>query len=363
MSDVSPSQIPSPAATDDTAALSHETEPLDPVIRDHRYYFHDGNIILLVEATLFKVHRSILAQDSSIFESTFTLPPPDLSQTASPSPEGTSDENPFILHGETPERFRLLLSALYGLPREIFHLFGPYGDFRQLVDIASIAHKYSFEDIEAWSASLLTKRLQRSQYPADFDFLPFLDYAIISSKDTLQNETLRILRALILEDKIDFIHIISHAEKRTHKSWRALLGLAFYHYIIKGAARWDLDRYRDRLPRSMGILLNTSFATLVDMRQSTIPWDHVCGDAAECESRWSRTLRDDTSPWYGDVQSYDEGYDDIQRNLPADFAGWVRRTISPGEWDDCQSIAASRHRKLANDLEAGSWEFFEKLQW
>ena len=49
-----------------------------------------------------------------MFNSTFTLPPPDVAEAAITYPEGSCDENPFILAGEAAHRFRSLLIVLYG---------------------------------------------------------------------------------------------------------------------------------------------------------------------------------------------------------------------------------------------------------
>jgi len=291
-----------------------------------------------------------LAQDSSIFESTFSLP--DHSETTSSGPEGTCDENPFILHGETAQRFRLLLLALYGLPSEIIKLFSPDGDFLQLVDIASISHKYSFKDIEAVTVALLTAKLQKSQHPIGFDFLPLLDYAVISDKISLRDETLKIVRELVVKDDIDFIRVICFAEGRNDKCWKSLLGLALYYYVVKGPVRWNLNRYRDHLPKSTGILLHISYATLADMRESGVPWEHTCGNAVQCALDWLKFLGVVTRSY-----SFSSG--------PADFVSWVRTVVQnhSSSYTPCQKVAMSRYQAEASALESGSWEFFEKLQW
>ena len=87
--------------------------------RDPTYYIHDGNSVLLVENTLFKVHRSVLTKDRSAFETMFQLSGEtdsarsDSSMTA--AQEGESDDNPIRLQGDTADEFRALLWALYAL--------------------------------------------------------------------------------------------------------------------------------------------------------------------------------------------------------------------------------------------------------
>jgi hypothetical protein len=65
--------------------------------RDPHYYIPDGNVILLVEATLFRVHRSRLTKDKSMFDSMFGLTPDTTSGNSplTPAPsihEGDVDE-------------------------------------------------------------------------------------------------------------------------------------------------------------------------------------------------------------------------------------------------------------------------------
>ena len=110
--------------------------------RDPSYYIHDGNTVLLVENTLFKVrvcsqckvlkadactaclatlqvHRSVLTKDKSAFETMFQLSGEADSARSESSvtiaQEGESDDNPIKLQGDTADEFRALLWSLYAL--------------------------------------------------------------------------------------------------------------------------------------------------------------------------------------------------------------------------------------------------------
>ncbi|KAJ7069520.1 hypothetical protein C8F01DRAFT_1113027 [Mycena amicta] len=113
--------------------------------RDETYYLEDGSCIILVQDTLFNVHRTILSKDNSLFSSMFSLP------QGQREVEGRSDDNPVILTGDTVDEFRHFLWALYALPPELKIIHSKSADITQLSDIARIANKYSFKSIETWS--------------------------------------------------------------------------------------------------------------------------------------------------------------------------------------------------------------------
>lgn len=111
-----------------------------PAIRDEKYYFADGNIVLLVGGVLFKVriyinailsthtvflfsvlqiHSSLLTQESETFKDMFTLP---VAQRPSGEPtgseeivvEGSCDESPIAVPEAACSSFRSFLFMFYG---------------------------------------------------------------------------------------------------------------------------------------------------------------------------------------------------------------------------------------------------------
>ncbi|EPS96611.1 hypothetical protein FOMPIDRAFT_1099659, partial [Fomitopsis schrenkii] len=77
--------------------------------RHERFYFDDGNVIFLVEDTLFNVHRYFLKRESPVFRDMFALTPD------ADAPEGSSDEHPIVLEGTKSLDFACLLACLYPL--------------------------------------------------------------------------------------------------------------------------------------------------------------------------------------------------------------------------------------------------------
>ncbi|KAI9573681.1 hypothetical protein HD554DRAFT_2012970 [Boletus coccyginus] len=134
--------------------------------RDLRFYMADGSCVLRVGNTLFNVrfsyllvHRSILSADSSSFSTLFTLPQGNITV------EGTSDDNPIVLHGDTAEEFRNFLWSLYALPHEVMVMRGPHLDLDRVIDIAKVASKYSFKSIETWALDAIQEFIERKPSP------------------------------------------------------------------------------------------------------------------------------------------------------------------------------------------------------
>ncbi|KDQ17851.1 hypothetical protein BOTBODRAFT_171565 [Botryobasidium botryosum FD-172 SS1] len=340
----------------------------DGTKRDERYYIPDGNTVILVENVLFKVHRSTLTSDSSVFGT--SLPPPKSSKN--PSPPGESDENPFVLGGETPENFRTLLWALYALyesnsscpklvacslertevsPQDIAVLYAPGADLDMITRIASGAHKYNFVKLDSWAADLLTSKLRERAKPENassrFDFLLTLDYAVVSRKAQLKDEVVRIIKELVADDDIDYARVISFGGGRDHQAtWQKVLGMVYYHYTIQGPRRWDRDR--TRLSERARTLLFVAFARLVDMRKSEIVWEHTCGNEKGCAARLQRHL---------EAQIY--------VGSPADFASWVRCIPTQSfvvVSHSCIGRGVAALKERARVLEE-PWDFFASLQW
>jgi len=57
-------------------ASSAETPPTLDLKRHEEFWLYDGSIVLAVEDTLFRVHKTILANHSEVFADLFTVPQP-----------------------------------------------------------------------------------------------------------------------------------------------------------------------------------------------------------------------------------------------------------------------------------------------
>ncbi|KDQ17859.1 hypothetical protein BOTBODRAFT_171571 [Botryobasidium botryosum FD-172 SS1] len=335
-----PSSSPSMLST--TIAESDSPE------RDPKYYFQDGSIIILVQSTLFKIHRSRLLQDSSVFGATFSLPSPDR-KAATANLEGDSDENPFVLHGETTQRFRALLFALYAMPYEIENI---VSDLDLLVNAASASHKYGFEGIEKWAANLLKKKIQTEDFSEGAAaLLPLFEYAVLSDSTDISNDLLRI----ILQDETSVVRTIIRADGEEHEYWKKLYAIALYRYTIKGPVRWKSEPHHALLPVRIRIILHVASSTLAHLPHA-ISWTHTCDGEEKCTSGLASMLKACT-----------EGYDGGHQ--PADFIGWYRyirprfkKSYYPKS-TRCQDLGVAECANKAVKFEAGWWDFFADLKW
>lgn len=82
------------------------------MIHHPRFYFPDGNLVLLVGSTLYCIHKYFFHRDSPTFKDMFTLPQGDADHLDA-TPEGTSDDNPIVLHDQIQNDFECFLKLLY----------------------------------------------------------------------------------------------------------------------------------------------------------------------------------------------------------------------------------------------------------
>lgn len=86
-----------------TTETSSET---GSAIEHKQFWFHDGSIIIRVEAVLFRVHQTVLSCHSQFFSDLFAVPQPKNSRT---SAKGC----PVVRLQDNAEDFANFLSAIY----------------------------------------------------------------------------------------------------------------------------------------------------------------------------------------------------------------------------------------------------------
>ncbi|KAJ7037770.1 hypothetical protein C8F04DRAFT_952317, partial [Mycena alexandri] len=118
--------------TDTDTDAETETEPETPPTRSTEYWFDDGNIILEVESTQFRLMKSILSKHSSVFREMFTMP--------LPADEPTIENCPVVvLSGDTAQDWTLFLGAIFPKSHP-----GELPTFSLLAAILRLSKKYDF---------------------------------------------------------------------------------------------------------------------------------------------------------------------------------------------------------------------------
>ncbi|KAF9645793.1 hypothetical protein BDM02DRAFT_3100854 [Thelephora ganbajun] len=272
--------------------------------RDADYYISDGNTVLFVENTLFKVHRSTLTKDKSTFDTMFSLPSDSSSDSSmTVGPEGESDDNPIRLQGDTAEEFRALLWALYALPNELMVAMTDDANCMQLLHIARIAHKYQFKSIETWASAALSRYYTRigafeglSTVTNDSDdantpsLTQITELAGLCENRELLEASVDKWKRLVSEGK-DVALAIGLAERL---NIRPLLGLAYHSMMLNGRTNWDSEPL---LTRNQKVRLFAGYYSLSKLWESmpsqTPPLVHSgrCTSQQRCSRSWAQLWR------------------------------------------------------------------------
>ncbi|KAJ7629387.1 hypothetical protein DFH06DRAFT_1480382 [Mycena polygramma] len=125
------------------------------VVRDSEYYKEGGDCRIRVEDTLFSIHRFLLERDSPTFQTMFQLP------QGGEKAQGSTDEDPIVLAGDTAEQFRSLCWALYALPDETAKESETGKSMEKLLDVATISHKYQLAAFQAWSMASIRRQCEK----------------------------------------------------------------------------------------------------------------------------------------------------------------------------------------------------------
>lgn len=208
----------------------------EDVVRDKQYYYEGADCVIQIENTLFRVHKFLLARDSSAFGDMLTLP----EYKGVTMLEGSSDLYPIRLYGESSDRFRILLSILYALPSEI-------GKFRDsplgsegvdtLCAIACITNKYHFTSTETWAINTIYDRLAGT----DKVFEPniswtsarmgrVLEAARLCGHSDLENAIVFLWKKRLTQEEVSPGPALAIADKY---GIRSLVGAAYYTQLMQ----------------------------------------------------------------------------------------------------------------------------------
>ncbi|THH30049.1 hypothetical protein EUX98_g4138 [Antrodiella citrinella] len=195
--------------------------------------------------------------------------------------EGEIDDNPIRLQGDTAEEFRALLWALYALPHEFMLATGPDANCVQLVHLARISHKYQFRSIETWALGVLNSYFNLN--PTAFDTLPSttptLNHPNNHPTEGSTPSLVQVTELATLWEGKDLALAISIGERFNLKP---ILGLAYFHMMLKGRQHWDTEASLSRDQRIRLLSGYYSLGKLWDVLPSQPP---VLTHSARCTSQ------------------------------------------------------------------------------
>ncbi|KAG9091798.1 hypothetical protein FS749_016239 [Ceratobasidium sp. UAMH 11750] len=263
------------------------SEPLGNMRRDDCYYYEDGNVTVLVENVLFKLHASLLKPISRVLGDVF-----DNSKTR---PEKVSNERAVVIPEVKASEFRNFLKLFYCSPSERFDLdsqlrqgnrFDTWSRFQFCSDIARLAQDFGVADIETRAAEELAQlacdsglnliATARNHTPGNVlrCLLETLKYARRVRNVDLQHDLRNAIQVYCTDRRAGGIPIadlieLFHTPALRHEDW-PLFGFLFITLLSYGNGVWaqtgftrkdraaffSAQSYLTPLPDSLGASLN-----------------------------------------------------------------------------------------------------------
>ncbi|TFY62734.1 hypothetical protein EVJ58_g3686 [Rhodofomes roseus] len=159
MSDEPPTRKRPRTDSQSSAASSRSDSSKEPFSRDDRFWYADGDIVVIAENVGFRVYKGLLATHSDVFRDMFSLPQPGLDAV---------EDCPVVHVTDTAAEISSMLSVL--LPTQFRKL--PLSTFEDLANCTRLAHKYgmkqlleeSLTELKDYFPSTLASRDCRDQY-------------------------------------------------------------------------------------------------------------------------------------------------------------------------------------------------------
>ncbi|KAJ7624305.1 hypothetical protein DFH06DRAFT_1481627 [Mycena polygramma] len=147
-----------PATVAPATPTTENRADMEHLVKDPDFHREDGNCVLRVADTVFKVHRHYMSPDNEekVFTGLFALPVPD-----GDSAEGRRDERPIQLQGDTVSELRAFLRYAYSSPLQLGQERIPDTDVQKLIETARFSHKYQLESFERWAKETITTVISR----------------------------------------------------------------------------------------------------------------------------------------------------------------------------------------------------------
>ncbi|KAJ7504814.1 hypothetical protein B0H11DRAFT_1979478 [Mycena galericulata] len=170
---------------DDTTLVQDDTG--ENVVRDATFYREDGDCILRVEDTLFKIHRHLLDYTDSAFHGMFSLP-----CGGEGTAEGQVDTNPIRLFGDDLHDIRSFFRYAYSSPLDLQYARIHSADIHDLIHTVRFTHKYRLASFERWAVTAITNICTRKgseklkAWPAEL-YVALLQLHLLSPMPMVKN--------------------------------------------------------------------------------------------------------------------------------------------------------------------------------
>ncbi|KAI0827713.1 hypothetical protein BC628DRAFT_1418325 [Trametes gibbosa] len=129
------------------------TTTVDTIRRHPKYYLNGGDLYIQVENYVYRVHRYFFERESAWYRENLAAETP-LDQA--PSSNGTSEANPFVLHGVLPEDFSKFLWVFYNPKYTLYD-----AALDDWIVILKLASSWRFEEVK----QLCTRELEKFDLP------------------------------------------------------------------------------------------------------------------------------------------------------------------------------------------------------
>ncbi|KAJ7508132.1 hypothetical protein B0H11DRAFT_1902445 [Mycena galericulata] len=192
-------------------------------VRDHKFYHKSGDCILRAGNTLFKVHKFMMARDSPIFASLFSLPQGGLAV------EGLSDDLPVCLEGDTADDIQSLLKYIYAPAHDAQIPDIPVTELDNILAVARLADKYDMKRWQSWALDVILHLLTRdSTSLSTIQYMEIYDLSYTLLDERVRNKTAMTWLDMIKRGALPISDALSAAES---KGARTFLTLLYEHQL------------------------------------------------------------------------------------------------------------------------------------
>ncbi|KAH7101008.1 hypothetical protein BKA62DRAFT_203104 [Auriculariales sp. MPI-PUGE-AT-0066] len=224
-------------------ALAADSAP----VRSKDFYFPDGNIVLRVENTLYKIYRGVLTRKSATFLALFE--PSAEPESSHAVPVGQDDEHPILITDGTAQQWDAFIWAAFSGFDELerLHLAFPGPEkLLRLLYTALLANQFGCESLCSWAlrnASLVVSKSTEADSSStlrhDVPLSIVRALAELQQSNSIKDELLSWAEPFILQAQNRAIVNQLPVLRVAHGSgWHIIAANGYYRLVCGNASRW-----------------------------------------------------------------------------------------------------------------------------